>query len=175
MNIKYLVELSNEEKTLLVDLIAKGKTSARKLKRANILLMSNNRMSQDKEISSALNVGTATIYRTKKQFVEDGLEAALNEGARSGMPRCLDGNQEALLIALACSKPPEGLCRWTLSLITEKLVALTEIDDVSTETVRRRFKENDLKAMAEENVVCRQYECKLYRTDGTHFRCLCSP
>ncbi len=139
MNIKYLVELLNEEKSFLVDLIAKGKTSARKLKRANILLMSNNRMSQDKEISLALNVGTATIYRTKKQFVEEGLEAALNEGARSGMPRCLDGNQEALLIALACSKPPEGLCRWTLSLITEKLIALTELDEVSTETVRRRF------------------------------------
>ena len=145
MNIKYLVELTKEEETLLVDLVTKGKTSARKLKRANILLMSDKRTNQDKEISTALNVGTATIYRTKKQFVEDGLKAALNEGARSGMPRSLDGNQEALLIALACSKPPEGLCRWTLNLITEKFIALTDIDEVSTETVRRRFKENSLK------------------------------
>lgn len=145
MNIKHVVELTEEEKNQLNDLVSKGKSSARQLKRAHILLMANFRNHQDKDISEALNVGTATVYRTKKRFVEDGLAEALNEGARPGMPRKLDANQEALLIALACSQPPEGLCRWTLNLIADKFVSLSDVDVVSTETIRRRFKENDLK------------------------------
>ncbi len=145
MNIKYVVELDEEEQNYLNGLLAKGKSSARQLKRANILLMTDSRKHQDKDISEILNVGTATIYRTKKRFVEDGLTEALNEGARPGMPRKFDANQEALLIALACSKPPEGLCRWTLNLIADKFISLSDMDVVSTETIRRRFKENDLK------------------------------
>ena len=145
MNIRYVVELSEEERNELTNLVSKGKASARMLKRANVLLMSDRRKYQDKDISRALNVGTATIYRTKKSFVEEGLTQALNEGARPGMPRKLDANQEALLIALACSQPPEGLCRWTLNLIADKFVSLSDVEVVSTETIRRRFKENDLK------------------------------
>jgi len=145
MNIRYIVELSEEEKDELTHLTCKGKVSARMLKRANILLMSDRRKHQDKEISEALNVSTSTIYRTKKNFVEEGLSHALNEGARPGMPRKLDANQEALLIALACSQPPEGLCRWTLNLIADKFISLSDVEVVSTETIRRRFKENDLK------------------------------
>lgn len=145
MNIRYVVELSDKETNILRELVSKGKSSARQLKRANILLMADTRRYQDKDISEALNVGTATIYRTKKRFVEDGLSEALNEGARPGMPRKLDANQEALLIALACSKPPEGLCRWTLNLIADRFISLTDMEVVSTETIRRRFKENSLK------------------------------
>lgn len=145
MNIKYIVELNEEEKNHLNKLLTKGKSSARQLKRANILLMADFRKYQDKEISEILNVGTATIYRTKKKFVEYGLTEALNEGARPGMPRKFDANQEALLIALACSQPPEGLCRWTLNLIADKFISLSDMEVVSTETIRRRFKENDLK------------------------------
>lgn len=145
MNIKYIVELNEEEKNHLNKLLTKGKSSARQLKRANILLMADLRKYQDKDISEILNVGTATIYRTKKKFVEYGLTEALNEGARPGMPRKFDANQEALLIALACSQPPEGLCRWTLNLIADKFISLSDMEVVSTETIRRRFKENDLK------------------------------
>ena len=145
MNIKYVVELSEEEKTQLTELVSKGKSSARQLKRANILLMADFRKHQDKKISDALSVGTSTVYRTKKRFVKYGLAEALSEGARPGMPRKLDANQDALLIALACSQPPEGLCRWTLTLLADKLVSLSDVDTISTETIRRRFKENDLK------------------------------
>ena len=145
MNIRYLVELNEDEQICLNELLSKGKSSARMLRRANILLMADRRKHQDKDISETLNVSTSTIYRTKKRFVEDSLWEALNEGARSGMPRKLDANQEALLIALACSEPPEGLCRWTLNLIAEKFISLSDIEVVSTETIRRRFKENDLK------------------------------
>lgn len=145
MNIKYLVELKEEEKDSLYQLVSKGKSSARMLKRANILLMSDGKKHQDKDISTALSVSTSTIGRTKKRFVEHGLTEALTEGSRPGMPRKLDGNQEALLIALACSKPPEGCCRWTLNLIADRFIALSDFNIVSTETIRRRFKENDLK------------------------------
>lgn len=93
MNIRYVVDLNKEEKTSLTDLLSKGKASARMLKRANILLMSDGRKHQDKEISTILNVSTSTIYRTKKRFVEDGLDEALSEGARQGMPRKLDANE----------------------------------------------------------------------------------
>ncbi len=108
MNIRYIVELNEEEKNYLNELLTKGKSSARQLKRANILLIADLRKYQDKDIPEILNVGTATIYRTKKRFVGYGITEALNEGARPGMPRKLDANQEALLIALACSQPPEG-------------------------------------------------------------------
>jgi len=145
MNIKYIVELNKEEKEALIELISKGKSAARILKRANILLMADYRKHQDKDISKALSVSTATIGRTKKRFVEHGLTEALNEGARPGMPRKLDGNQEALLIALACSKPPEGCCRWTLNLIADRFISLSDLKVVSIETIRCRFKENDLK------------------------------
>ena len=145
MNIRYLVELNEDEQIYLNALLSKGKSSARMLKRANILLMADCRKHQDKDIAETLNVSTSTLYRTKKRFVEEGLDEALNEGARPGMPRKLDANQEALLIALACSEPPEGLCRWTLNLIADKFISLSDIKVVSTETIRRRFKENDLK------------------------------
>jgi len=145
MNIKYVVELNEEERGYLLELTSKGKAAARMLKRANILLLSENRQYEDKQVSEMLNVGTATIYRTKKNFVEYGLTEALNEKSRPGMPRKLDANQEALLIALACSQPPKGCSRWTLSLIADKFITLSDVEAVSIETIRRRFKANDLK------------------------------
>ncbi|PIP81317.1 MAG: IS630 family transposase, partial [Gammaproteobacteria bacterium CG22_combo_CG10-13_8_21_14_all_40_8] len=144
MNIKNVVDLSKEEKQELVTLTSKGKASARQLKRANILLMSDNGK-QTQEIAESLSVSTSTIYRTKKKFVDYGLEEALNEGKRPDFPRKLDANQEALLISLACTKPPKGCARWTLSLIADQFVSLSDVEPVSVETIRRRFKENDLK------------------------------
>ncbi len=123
---------------------SKGSTAARVLKRANILLMSNKKY-QDKEIEKALGVSTSTIFRTKKRFVTYGLEEALSEGQRSGIPRKLNDKQDALLIAVACSKPPEGFGRWTLTLLAQEFMLLSDAEPVSIETVRRRFKENDLK------------------------------
>jgi transposase len=102
--------------------------------------MADRRKHQNKDISETLNVSTSNIYRTKRRFVEDNLGETLNEVARIGMPRKLNANQEALLIALACSKLPEGLCRWTLNLIAKKFISLCDIEVVSTETIRRRFK-----------------------------------
>jgi transposase len=145
MNITYLVELTQEELHSLKTLLSKGIHNARLLKRANILLLANEHQQSDKDISQLLNTSTSTIYRTKKRFVEDGLEVALAEGKRTGQPKLLSANEDAKLISIACSEPPDGRARWTLSLIADKLITLTELESVSLETVRQRLKHNELK------------------------------
>jgi len=92
-----------------------------------------------------LSVSLSTIYRVKRDFVEYGLVDALEEGSRPGQPRKLDANEDALLISIACTNPPQGRCRWTLSLLANQLIALTDLETISHETIRNRLKENDLK------------------------------
>jgi len=145
MNKKYLIELTEDERTFLLELTTKGKESARKIKRANLLLMADKKQHTEKHISDFLGVSSSTIYRTKRNFVEDGLGLALEEGKRSGQPRKLNASQDALLISLACSKPPKGCCTWTLELLTSEFIVLIEGEQVSIETVRRRMKDNALK------------------------------
>src|SRR6266566_253286 len=99
----------------------------------------------DEEIATSVGVGGSTVYRTKRRFVVSNLEAALSEEPRPGADRKLSGKEEALLVATACSSPPEGRARWTLELLADELVRLTEHDSISRETVRRRLAENDLK------------------------------
>ena len=144
MNVRYRVELSQAERGELTALLSGGKHAARKLKRAQILLAADAGAS-DEEIASSVGVGGSTVYRTKRRFVLGNLEAALSEEPRPGASRKLSGKEEALLVATACSNPPEGRARWTLELLAGELVRLTEHDSVSRETVRRRLAENDLK------------------------------
>jgi transposase len=144
MNIRYHVELTEAERCELTGLLAGGKHSARKLKRAQILIAADAGVS-DEAIEAGLAVGGSTVYRTKRRFVEDGLAAALSEAPRPGAERKLTGREEALLIATACSSPPAGRARWTLELLAGEMVSLTEHDSLSRETVRRRLAENDLK------------------------------
>lgn len=145
MNIKYRIELTSEEREHLQAITAKGRTGARAIKRANILLMADQRKHTDQAIADALSAGTATVYRTKRHFVEDGLESALSEGSQPRGTRLLNAVDEAKLVALACSKPPQGCARWTLNLLGERLVALTDLETVSIETIRRRLKEKAIK------------------------------
>jgi len=135
----YVVDLSEEEKTDLKSLTKKGKTSARKLKRAHVLLLAN-QGETDKQIAKALGVGTSTVERIRKRFVQGGLEDALNERPRPGGERKLDGKQEAYLLALASSDPPEGKKRWTMQLLADRLVELEVVDSLSDETLRRTLK-----------------------------------
>ena len=90
-------------------------------------------------------MSTSTVYRTKRDFVEYGLEVALSERRRPGQPLKTDAYQDALLISIACSAPPSGRCRWTLSLLAERWVALTDMEAVSLETIHRQLKANQLK------------------------------
>jgi len=144
MNIRYRVELSQSERDELTTLLSGGKLHARKLKRAQILLAADAGSSDD-EIAAMVVVGGSTVYRTKRRFVEGNLELALSEASRSGAERKLTGKEEALLIATACSQAPAGRSRWTLELLSDALVNLTEHDSLSRETVRRRLAENGLK------------------------------
>jgi transposase len=95
----------------------------------------------DERIAEAVEVSQPTVARVRRQYVEEGLEAALNRRApRRAYRRKLDGEQEARLLAVACSKPPEGQARWTLRLLADKLVDLEVVEDVSYQTVRRVLK-----------------------------------
>lgn len=143
---KYIVDLTCEEREELEALISSGVAPARKLTRARILLKADEGWT-DKDISEALDVGTATVERVRKRFVEwGGIKAIERRKPRRQYERKLDGDAEARLIALACSAPPEGRTRWTLQLLADKLVTLeaVDIDSVSYETVRRVLKKTGL-------------------------------
>lgn len=144
MNKKFFVNLSAEDRQRLESMISKGKGSARRLTRARILLKADCGAQgpawSDKQISDALDVGPITVQRVRRTFVEEGLEAALARRSMPPRPRRFDGDQEARLIALACSNPPAGRLRWTLRLLADKLVELGHVDTVSHETVRRTLK-----------------------------------
>jgi transposase len=144
MNVRYRVELSQAEREQLTEMLSGGKHAARKLKRAQILLAADGGMS-DAVIAASVGVGESTVYRTKRRFVAGNLELALSEEPRPGSGRKLSAKEEALLIATACSSPPEGRARWTLELLAGEMVKRTEHAELSRETVRRRLKENQLK------------------------------
>jgi len=148
MNIRYRVTLSSEERGQLLALVNGGRVSVRRVKRAQILLAAA-AGSSDERIAAHVSVGTSTVYRTKRRFVEEGLEAALSEATRPGVPRKLAAKEEALLVATACSKPPAGRARWTLSLLADEMVRLTEHRALSADTVRRRLAEKELKPWQE--------------------------
>ncbi len=143
---KYVVTLSEEERAHLHTLVGSGSAPARCLTHARILLKTNQGQAgpgwTDELIAGALEVHPATVARVRQQYVTGGLEAALQRKAPDRLyPRKLDGEQEAHLIALACSAPPEGRQRWTLQLLAEHLVALEVVDTVSYETVRQTLKQ----------------------------------
>jgi transposase len=143
---KYLVTLTAEERQSLQELTAVGKTSARKLVQARILLKADQAPGgpawTDERMAEAFDVGLSTIARLRQRFVEQGLPAALGRKPqdRPSRPRKLDGRAEARLIALACSAPPAGRQQWTLQLLADQLVELQVVDAVSDETVRRVLK-----------------------------------
>lgn len=135
----YFINLSDKERQLLMDLTRKGEIRARKFKRAMILLKADEGLT-DEQIIAALNVSRPCVERTRKRFVADGMERALNEDPRPGQKRKLDGRAEATLIATACSDAPDGHEHWTLRLLAGKLVQLGVVDTISHETVRRTLK-----------------------------------
>lgn len=136
---KYLINLSDEEQQELLEITRKGEVKARKMKRAMILLKADEGLS-DPQIMAAISVSRPTVERIRKRFVEGGLERALNEDARPGQKRKLDGRGEAQLIAVACSQAPDGHDHWTLRLLADKLVQLEVVENISYETVRRTLK-----------------------------------
>src|SRR5947209_12831496 len=140
---KYRVTLTADERDYLTTLIAAGKAAAQKLAHARILLKADQADGgpgwTDDRIADAVEVSTDTVGRVRQRFVEGGLDAALarKPQARPSRERKLDGRAEARLIALACSAPPDGRKRWTLTLLADRLVELDVVDAVGRETVRQ--------------------------------------
>ena len=136
---KYVVTLSDAQRSELRALIRKGTTSARTLARARVLLLADEGRTDD-QIAASVHVGTTTVERLRRRFMEDGLDATLQDRPRPGGTPKLDGKQEALLVALACSEPPQERASWTMQLLADKLVAIGAVDAISDETVRRVLK-----------------------------------
>lgn len=144
MKKKYIVRLSREERQKLENLINKGNAQAYKIKHANILLAidADGSAWSDKQAAEAFRCHCGTVSSIRQQFVEQGIERALQRKPQQ-MPsrqRILDGEKEARLIAIACSEPPDGWSRWTLKMLADKLVALEIVDSISDQTVRRTLK-----------------------------------
>lgn len=135
----YRVELSDEDLVRLRLLISQGSAPARVIRRAHTLLLASDG-AYDHQIASALHVDRSTVQRTRQRFCCDGLDAALYESPRPGAEPKLDGKGEAFLVALACSKAPEGREHWSMQLLADRLVELEIIDSISDETVRRTLK-----------------------------------
>ena len=142
---RYIVILSAEERQSLLDLIAAGKGAAQKLAHARILLLADAGQIgphlTDREIAAAVGVEGRTVARVRSQFAREGLDATLQRRPRYDRPpRKLDGTQEAQLITLVCSDPPPGHARWSLRLLSQRLVELEIVAGISPETVRQTLK-----------------------------------
>ena len=151
MSIKvYVVKLKKPERQRLEALIRKGKSSAAQLLKARILLKADcGRYGEawpDERIIEALDTSASMVYRVRRGFIEKGLEAVLVRKKRLTPPvqPVFDGEKEARLISLACSKPPAGRARWTLRLLADKLVELEVVDAVNFNTVARALKKTSL-------------------------------
>jgi transposase len=146
MTKRYRVTLEAEERDHLRQVLSKGKADVRRLKHAQILLAADEAgggpAPSDDRIAQTLDVGRATVERIRQRFVEEGLELSLSPYRTPNRiyRTKLDGQQEAYLIAMACSTPPEGRSRWTLSLLADQMVELKYVDSVSRETVRQTLK-----------------------------------
>ena len=139
----YIIDLNDEEKEQLLELTSRGQAPARKLKRAQILLLADEGK-KDETIVEMLHVGRATVERIRKRFVLEGLDLAINERPRPGGQRKLGPKGEAVLEQLAQSEPPEGRTRWTMELLAKRLVELKVVESISDETVRKVLKKSGL-------------------------------
>jgi transposase len=139
MTKKYVVSLTDSERETLLALTKKGSVAARKLTRAHILLQADAGATDD-AIAQSLHIGTATVERIRKRFVEGGVDGALSERPRPGGKRKLDGKAEATLVAWACSTPPDDRKQWIMQLLANKLVEIKLVEAISDETVRRTLK-----------------------------------
>jgi len=138
----HTVSLTEEENAYLFSYITTGIRSARSIKRAQILLLAN-RHKSDPQIATQLGVCRATVYNIRRRYCTEGLEAALTEKPRAGAPKKFDGRKEARFTAIACSDPPLGHQRWTLRLLTDKLVELDLVESISPATVRTWLKKTN--------------------------------
>ncbi len=136
---KYIVNLTDEQKEKLNNIIDKGIHSSREIKRSKILLLAG-QDKEDNEVSQIVGYTAQQVQNIRKRFFCEGLDSALKEKPRPGAPCKLDRRAEELASAIACSNPPEGRSCWTMQMIADKLVELKYVSDITDETVRFRLK-----------------------------------
>jgi transposase len=149
MKKKYRVSLTNEERTYAHEVLESKETATGFRKRASILIMLDEGVGEPethKQIAARCNVSEVTVWQTSKSYCETGIEKALTFQSPSHPPRpaIVTGEKEARIIALACGEPPKGYSRWTVRLLTEKVVELSILPTTSRETVRRTLKKLNL-------------------------------
>ena len=157
MRKKYIVRLTTEERSELQDMVKKGKAAAYKRLHAQILLKAD--ISEqgdgwdDTRISESFDTSVRTVERTRQRLVEQGLDAAINRAKQLKVRRrVLDGEQEAHLVALSCSEPPDGRAGWTMQLLADKMIELKYVESVSDETIRKTLKKRN-QTLAKKGVV----------------------
>ena len=148
-SIKYVIELSNQEKIRLMEIVKKGNSPARTILRANILLASdkqNDKYMTVSEIANAYRTTPTTVQTVRASYCKKGLEATITRKKRETppIPAKVTGEVEAHIIALACGQPPEGYSRWTLRLLADKTVELGYIESISHVTVSNILKKTNL-------------------------------
>jgi transposase len=139
MGKRYRVTLSDEERDRLEGLTRKGTASVRMVRRAQTLLLAAEER-RDEDIAAALRIGVSTVERTRRRCVEEGVEAALRERPRPGARPKLGPKAQAYVVALACTKPPEGRHRWTLRLLADRVVEVELVPDITPEAIRLLLK-----------------------------------
>jgi len=148
MNKKYIVRLTAEERKELESLVKKGRAQAYRIKHANILLAvdANGPNWPDHQAAKAYKCHQNTVVNVRQRFVEQGFEAALERKKQQypSRKRIIDGESEARLLSIACSKPPEGCAKWTMEMLADELIALKVVDSVSGQTVWRTLKKTNL-------------------------------
>ena len=164
---KYLVNLREEERTDLEALVRAGKSAARKLAHARVLLLADHEEQSDEDICSALGVGLRTVARVRKRLVTEGLQAALDHRPQPPRPDKvkIKGDVEQKLVRLACSDPPQGRCHWTLQLLADEMVVLGLVESISTETVRQALKKTTSSRGSSGRGACRHEPMR--RSSGT--------
>ena len=168
---RYVVELTEEERTHLQALGKKGKVVARKWRRAQLLLLAADGYPNSK-IAATLHLGVSTVERIRKRFVEGGREWALTDRPRPGGTPKLQGKDEAFVIALARSTPPNGRKQWTMQLLADRVVEVGVAETISDETIRRMLKKRH-QALVEGAVVYPDGECRVCLADGRCAGSLC--
>ncbi len=156
MKQKYVVRLNADERSALQLVVRKGNVAAYKRLNAQMLLKADEGYGgpgwKDSKIADAFDVTTKTVARLRERLCTRGFDHCLERAKGAGRKRKLDGHQEAHLIALTCSEPPEGRARWTLRLLADQMVELEYVDELSHETVRQLLKKRN-QTLAEEGMV----------------------
>lgn len=138
---RHCIRLSKRERKKLQEVIQSGEDKARKITRCRILLLADKAKGKtDEEISDALGVCLSTVSNIRRRYSKGGLEDAINERARPGQPPKFDGKVAAKITAIACSTPPEGRARWTLSLLADRIVELNIVESIAPQSVANVLK-----------------------------------